>query len=352
MERAAYLVNKRAVPIRPGAPPGNYNLIVGIFCPDGRLPRMDEEGKVVGTTISLRPVGVKKSKSPPDIPSLSIQNPREDNLGDKITFLGYDRSRYTARHREAIFPVLYWQAKRDLKEDYKVLLRLRDELGRVRTLWEGHPVHDAYPTHLWEESEVVVDRYSLLIPPEIPEGEHELEMMVVDAISGNPLSTLEGVTTLSLGRLRVEAWERCFALPSIRYPARANLGRKVELLGYELDSDVVEPGGVLHLTLYWRALDEMETSYTVFTHLLDEGSRIWGQEDNPPVYGTCPTTFWVKGEVVRDEYEISVNPNAPSGEYVIEIRMYIAETGERLPVLDDKGEAVGDRVLLRKVRVR
>jgi hypothetical protein len=95
----------------------------------------------------------------------------------------------------------------------------------------------------------------------------------------------------------------------------------------------------------------MDTSYTVFTHLIDEDNRIWGQQDNPPQEGGHPTTRWVKGEVVTDRYNIPIKPDAPPGEYVIEIGLYNAATGERLPVLDERGESVDDRVLLRKVWV-
>jgi len=95
----------------------------------------------------------------------------------------------------------------------------------------------------------------------------------------------------------------------------------------------------------------MGTSYTVFTHLIDEDNRIWGQQDNLPEEGGHPTTRWVKGEVVADRYNISINPDVPPGEYAIEIGLYNAKTGVRLPILDEKGESVDDRVLLRKVWV-
>jgi hypothetical protein len=126
----------------------------------------------------------------------------------------------------------------------------------------------------------------------------------------------------------------------------------VEFLGYDLERTGFSPDEVVPLTLYWRALGQMDTSYTVFTHLIDEDNRIWGQQDNLPQEGRHPTTLWVEGEVVTDRYSIPVNLDAPPGEYVIEIGLYDAATRVRLPVLDEDGESVvGDRVLLRKVWV-
>ena len=95
----------------------------------------------------------------------------------------------------------------------------------------------------------------------------------------------------------------------------------------------------------------METSYTVFTHLLDGANQIRAQQDNPPVGGSYPTTMWLSGEVVTDEYALVVDADAPPGEHIIEIGLYVAETGQRLPVLDEAGQIIGDRILLSQVQV-
>jgi hypothetical protein len=105
------------------------------------------------------------------------------------------------------------------------------------------------------------------------------------------------------------------------------------------------------LTLYWRALAGMETSYTVFTHLLDSANQIRGQQDNPPMNGTYPTTLWVPGEVVADPYALQVSADAQPGTHAIEIGLYVVETGQRLPVLDAAGQVTGDRILVSEVKV-
>ena len=90
-------------------------------------------------------------------------------------------------------------------------------------------------------------------------------------------------------------------------------------------------------------------SYTVFVHLIDGGNRIWGQRDSVPGNGTLPTTGWVEGEVIADEYEFTIKPDAPPGEYLIEVGMYDPQTGHRLPVLG--GPRPEDRILLNEVIV-
>jgi hypothetical protein len=126
----------------------------------------------------------------------------------------------------------------------------------------------------------------------------------------------------------------------------ARVGESIQLLGYDLDQQEVAAGDTLRLTLYWQALSEMDTSYTVFNHLLDEESRIWGQRDGIPGGGALPTSSWISGEYVVDEYEIPVQEDTPPGEYVLETGMYDLATMLRLPVLDSEGAVVGDRILL------
>jgi hypothetical protein len=139
-------------------------------------------------------------------------------------------------------------------------------------------------------------------------------------------------------------------LPTIEHAVRADLGDQVEFHGYSLESARVEPGGLLRLTLYWRARQRTTVSYTVFTHPLGKDGGIWGQRDNIPVKGTYPTTGWMEGEVITDEYDIAVKSDAPPGEYQIEVGMYDAATGQRLPVFDEGGTRLpGDRILLDQI---
>jgi hypothetical protein len=138
-------------------------------------------------------------------------------------------------------------------------------------------------------------------------------------------------------------------------PVNANLDDKVELVGYKLTTNVASsqsgilttaPNTALRLTLYWRVLTSMETSYTVFTHLLNANGQLWAQKDNPPVRGSYPTTEWGAGQTIVDKYDIVVPPDAPVGQYKLEVGWYDTTTGQRLPLLDETGQRQDERVLL------
>ncbi len=107
----------------------------------------------------------------------------------------------------------------------------------------------------------------------------------------------------------------------------------------------------MQLTLYFQALQELQVSYTVFTHLLDAENQIRGQMYSIPGRGETPTTSWIDGEVIIDEYEIVVDPEVPPDDYVLEIGIYDAATGERLPVRQVQRRVQEDRILLEGIRV-
>ena len=121
---------------------------------------------------------------------------------------------------------------------------------------------------------------------------------------------------------------------------------QVQLSGYTVEPESSRPGQPLRLTLYWQALSEMDENYTVFTHFLAPDGSTTGQRDSHPVNGTYPTSLWMTGEVVTDVYEIPIRTDAAPGAHRLEVGMYIAETGERLPTGAPDGAVVLQTVTL------
>jgi len=133
--------------------------------------------------------------------------------------------------------------------------------------------------------------------------------------------------------------------PEHRY--LANFADQIQLLGYDLDSFRAEPGQTLHLALYWQALGEMDQDYLVFTHLVGNDERIYGQHDKIAGSDTYPTSYWKEGTIIRDKYEILVRPDTPPGDYTLEVGLYWTEPAiKRLPL-----KSGGDRVLLAEIVV-
>jgi len=135
-------------------------------------------------------------------------------------------------------------------------------------------------------------------------------------------------------------------------PQISQLEDGVTLVGYSLAKPTVQAGEEIHLTLFWKARERVKGNYTVFTHLIDDTGKLWGQKDNPPGAGGRPTNSWQPGVFIVDNYAVPVDPETPPGSYQIEVGMYELASGRRLMVLDAEGRPRDNRVLLGSVTVR
>ncbi len=325
-----------------GTPPSYYGIEVGMYSVD----------ETKGTDLlglwraSQQAVRVVKPTAPTPLKRLAIQYPLQVRLGSQIKLLGYDSASQVVRPGDSVPLTLFWQAEQDVREDDLVLLQLRGKGDKMWALYRDRPVNGSYPTTQWSHGEVVRQQLEVRIPAELPSGSYHLTVALVDANSGQETGRA------TLAQLTIEGRPRVFEVPPIQHPLIANLSNRVEFLGYDLRSEEIRSGDTLSLTLYWKALAEMDTSYTVFVHVLDSENNVWGQRDSLPGGGTLPTTGWLPGEVIVDQYEVPIQPDAPPGRYVIEVGIYRAETGERLPIIDQKRQVVDDRILLEEVMVQ
>lgn len=146
-------------------------------------------------------------------------------------------------------------------------------------------------------------------------------------------------------RLAVYAMPASLSSGTMQRPIDAMLGQDVRLLGYSIPEATVRSGDVLRVALFWQAAATIDDRYTVFLHLLDGNHAIVAQRDAEPGGGGRLTTSWIPGEVVVDNYGLLIKPGTPAGEYALELGMYRADEGQRLPATQD-GSAAGDRVLL------
>jgi len=278
----------------------------------------------------------------------SIPRPLDADFGGRLRLLGYGLDRDTVRPGETIHLTLYWQALAPMEVDYSVFVHLVGEDDLIVAQRDSYPGQGNLPTSGWSLGPIVEDVYPISIPPtalapqacRLVVGAYDYRTM-----ERLPLLDPEGRPkgdSLTLGWVTLLPVEG--AVPN---PVHFVLGNRVALIGFDLKPTTVRPGEVIHLTLYWQALAPVEEDYTVFTHLLGERDQIWAQKDSQPQGGESPTSGWEPGQVVEDRYELRVYPEAPPGVYDVEVGMYLAETGKRLPLAGG-----GNRILLGKVRVR
>ena len=134
-------------------------------------------------------------------------------------------------------------------------------------------------------------------------------------------------------------------------------GGALTLIGYNLRTPEVTPGGTVELTTLWRVvapeplrpqnLSNADEDLVLFTHALDESGVIVGQEDRLD----APAWDWQMGDVIVQIHRLALPANLAEGPLVLEVGVYRRSDGIRLPVLVE-GNVVGDSVLLPPVEVK
>lgn len=134
-------------------------------------------------------------------------------------------------------------------------------------------------------------------------------------------------------------------------PLGVNLGGLITLDSAELRQAAFEPGGVIAVTLRWRAQVPVETPYVVFVHIIGPDGQLVAQEDKEPV---SPTTTWATGAEIADPHQVKIPAGQPAGQYQLRVGMYPqGQPGSRLPVVDaGMTSAESDSILIAEIEVR
>jgi 4-amino-4-deoxy-L-arabinose transferase-like glycosyltransferase len=294
---------------------------------------------------------------------------------DGVDYLGYEMALRRLRSGEVARVATYWRANQEEMGPLSV------EVDLAATP-EGPPVARSERVALgpgrarWPQGAVTRAAANIPITGRIAPGRYWVRVRIFDD-RGLTMAPLEspGWGSVPLRQVQVDVPGSLARVPAGTPPSRElrlTFGGKIALLGFDLPESggkgtpispaepalVARPGDKIRLVLYWQGLEPIDQSYAVFVHILGQGfnpktgNPLWGQKDGIPVGGTLPTTSWLPGQVIPDPYEARIEPNAPPGDYQIEVGLYDPTTGRRLAVTDPEGTILGDRAILVTVRVR
>jgi 4-amino-4-deoxy-L-arabinose transferase-like glycosyltransferase len=126
---------------------------------------------------------------------------------------------------------------------------------------------------------------------------------------------LVGVLAPAFARPRPLTEAEIAAIPN---PMDVDFAGVVRLLGYEIDSTSVEPGGTVAVTVYWQALARTDLDHAIFVHLLSDTGVMVAQRDTYPGLGRYPSTAWEPGIIFADTYRVRVPETAyaPDAGYI------------------------------------
>jgi hypothetical protein len=132
--------------------------------------------------------------------------------------------------------------------------------------------------------------------------------------------------------MSIKAFAMNYRLPDLPDRAQAThvrFGSRLTLVGYEIDQSRLRPDSErlhppsnwIHLTLYWQVDEPLEQAFDAAVEMTDGSGGVWGGKldqvrSTPHFY---PPAQWKPGEVIRDDYDLNLNPVTPDGRYYIRV---------------------------------
>ncbi len=256
---------------------------------------------------------------------------RDAVLDERLKLVGVDLPLHEAFGGDVVSVVTYWQAQ-DLTT---INLSLQKQNGEI-------VARAAIPISIGARERA---EGALQIPPDATGG--ELRVVAQARLNSLPLGIIQVLP-------RENAPSSADGTTS--QARRERFGEHIALVGVNLPTRNFRAGESVPLTLFWQADAPLQTSYTVFAHLLGEqynpaqNNFLWGQVDQIPVEGRFPTNAWSPRQIIVDAYQIKLDERAPAGAYKIEIGLYDAN-GTRLRVFDADGNDLGDALIAGEIQV-
>jgi uncharacterized membrane protein len=266
---------------------------------------------------------------------------------------------------------LYWQTLAPVPEGLRLWPLIYDEAGLLIEDTSQRPmvVPLWYPPARWKVGETVVTemlpwdlgpRFNVGLAallgaegasPEMPPGAAftRPEMRMPVTATGPGVVAFHGDSWVQLGAFARQGRELASASerPAL-LPLKVSFGEGIRLTGYRI-SNLQSP---ISVVLEWEATRPISRDYTVFVHLVAADGEIVSQSDAQPAWVVpWPTDRWRPDQPVLDGHQLPLPPDLAPGRYLVQVGLYTWESLERLPVLDDSMQPVGDHVVLQEIPI-
>ncbi|HXK41192.1 MAG TPA: glycosyltransferase family 39 protein [Anaerolineae bacterium] len=139
------------------------------------------EGVETGGRLALGQVQVAGQARLYTAPPLS--HPLEAQLGEAITFLGYDLAPESLRPGETLSLRLVWRAESRPGNDAKVFVHLVGADGLIYGQDDSVPAQWQRPTLGWETGEIILDEHAVTVSPQAPAGDYTLYIGMYETAS-------------------------------------------------------------------------------------------------------------------------------------------------------------------------
>lgn len=137
---------------------------------------------------------------------------------------------------------------------------------------------------------------------------------------------------------------------NIRRKLSFNLDNQLELIGVSMP-DSARRGSTFTMRLYFKVLERVSRNWKKVLVHFDKGVRF--QADHEPIDGLCGTAYWVPGDIVVDEFEVTAGSRAhPYGEYTVWTGLFVGSAPNWTNMKVVSGGDKANRIPLGKLRLR
>jgi hypothetical protein len=117
-------------------------------------------------------------------------------------------------------------------------------------------------------------------------------------------------------------------------------------LGWTVDDDVLAPGGLTYVTLYWQVDAAPREDYWLLLRLQGEGDRSVWAKDGSPSAGRDSTDTWRAGDTIAARHRITLSDQTPPGRYRLLAGLHRFGAWDWLMISDVPGKILGDTIAL------
>ena len=228
--------------------------------------------------------------------------------------------------------VVRWEALTQLSADYRVILHLKDEAGRMWVEGGQEIVDTDYRRpSAWLPGDWSDQTFQLALPPAIPPGRYAIDVGVFDPVSGVGFSAWD--SDAAFAGLAIDAGTVTIAPPAKpptpfeetiaqRYNPPVFFG-PLSLLGTDPPPERIASGDRVSFDLLWQTITAPSADYSLRWKFISPIGKVALEKALP--LSPYSTALWRDGELEKVRYDIKVPPELPATDYGLVINVLDAE---------------------------
>ena len=293
---------------------------------------------VVNTVTTLLPHPVI-APVPPDATRTQVTflDP-DDGQTPVATVVGYRLPLQDLHVGNAMFADICWKSTGYTRQSFPYSLQLvgpNDYRAGTRNSFHGL---GSFPLINWKPGEEFCDPSSLYVAQSVDRP--RAYNLVVTMFTIIPISDTAGPALPAVDGNAKSVYPAIGRVRVAPDPASVPVVTPVITLGdvAGLVSTRVETGtqaGVISVTVRWVALNTTHIDAKVFMHAVDPATdKVIAQSDHQPDDGWFPTSYWQKGDVIDDHFDIQLPAGADLAALTLRLGMYDSQSQARLTAVD------------------